>query len=196
MALWGTVLRNMRAHRGRKQCARPLYGGERGRSRHCGNQLCQVVAGDPVVAKLSGRTGPMVLFVVVGYSGSLGLQSVEQVPPLRTDPCCPLDGYSGSLGPPGAGRGQLVRNQTVLRNCAGRDGLRLVLGMVRVERSPTVVEVGHGGGRILEPEPGVEPRSPVNRAHMIDNIRLPLKHSYHIWSNILQRVELHHAVWP
>ncbi len=173
-------MRNMRAHRRRKQCARPLYGGERGRSRHCGNQLCQVVAGDPVVAKLSGRTGPMVLFVVVGYSGSLGLQSVEQVPPLRTDPCCPLGGYSGSrgrrrppVGPLSAGLGLLVRNQTVLRYCAGLDGLRVVLGMVRVERSPTVVEVGHGGGHILEPEPGVEPKSPVNRAHMIDNIRLP-----------------------
>ncbi len=161
MALQGTVLRSMRAHRGRKQFARPLFGGERGRSRHRGNQLRPVEAGDPVVAKLSGQTGPRVLFVVVGYSGSLGLQS-----PKGTDPCC-------TLGPPGAGLGLLVRNQTVLRYCAGLGGLRLVLGMVRVERSPTVVEVGHGGGRILEPVPGVEPRSPVNRAHMIDNTRLP-----------------------
>ncbi len=177
MALQGTVLRSMREHRGR---TRPLFGGERGRSRHRGSQLCPVEAGDPVVAKLSGRTGPRVLFVVVGYSGSLGLQSVEQASPLRTDPCCPLGGYSGSrgrrrppVGPLSAGLGLLVRNQTVLRYCAGLGGLRLVLGMVRVERSPTVAEVGHGGGRILEPEPGVEPRSPVNRAHMIDNIRLP-----------------------
>ena len=121
------------------------------------------------MAKQLGQTGPRVLVVVVGHSGGLvgghhsgmGLQL-----PRGTDPWC-------TLGPPGAGLGLLVRNQTVLRYCAGLGGLRLVLGMVRVELSPKVAEVGHGGGRILEPKPGVEPRSPVNRAHMIDNIRLP-----------------------
>ncbi len=92
----------------------------------------------------------------------------------------------------------MVRNQPVLRSCAGRDDLHVVLGVVRVEHSPKVAEVGQGVGRILElwPLPCFELESPVNRAHMTDNIRLPLKHSYHIWSNILQRVKLHHAVWP
>ena len=73
----------------------------------------------------------------------------------------------------------------------------MALGMVRVERSPPVVEVGHEGGHNLEPEPSVEPKSPVNRAHNFDNIRLPLKRSYRIWHNFLllhARVELHHTV--
>ena len=93
MALQGTVLRSMREHRGR---TRPLFGGERGRSRHRGSQLCPVEAGDPVVAKQPGQTGPRVLVVVVGHSGGLGLQL-----PKGTDPWC-------TPGPPDAGLGTLV----------------------------------------------------------------------------------------
>ena len=91
----------------------------------------------------------------------------------------------------------MVRNQPVLRSCAGRAGLHVVLGAVRVEHSPKVAEAGQGVGRLeLWPLPCFELESPVNRAHMTDNIRLPLKRSYHIWSNILQRVKLHYAVLP